>query len=278
MYRALNLGLVAFVFVLFGANNAADAATTVDLQTRHFTSRGDAEFLEAVQTLRASGLITDQELERQFVINEITVHESQRPITRRELTANGVSIDLPSANNAGDLADTISGLNIDDLGDIKTWVTLGAKLWKLVEANVPVTNVQTQTVSILPAGLQWTDMESWQGPFAKSYTITAKNLYGMTVISQTYTVAYNYGGSVKGKGQFLANATIIPTAVEVMWGFKLASELAVGTTLNTGTFENPVPGVDLTVKWKMDSILKHLEGRDQFFVRGDGSNKHVTLR
>lgn len=273
MYRALKLGLVAFVLGFVVSNNAATAA---DLQTTHFTTRADAEFLEAIQNLRASGLITDQELEKQFAINEITVNESQTALTRRELTANGVNIELPPANDTG-IANTISGLNIEDLGDIKTWVTLGAKFWKLIEANVPIANVQTQTVSVLPAGLEWTDMESWQGPFAKSYTITAKNLYGMTVISQTYTVAYNYGGSVKGKGQFLANATIIPTAVEVMWGFKLASELAVGTTLNTGTFENPVPGVDLTVKWKMDSILKHLEGRDQFFVRGDGSNKHVTL-
>lgn len=273
MYRALNLGLVAFVLGLVVSN---DVAAAVDLQPKHFTTRADAEFLEAIQTLRASGLITDQELEKQFDIGEITVNESQTALSRRELTANGVNVELPPVNNAG-LANTISGLNIEDLGDIKTWVTLGAKFWKLIEANVPVANVQTQTVSVLPAGLEWTDMESWQGPFAKSYTITAKNLYGMTVISQTYTVAYNYGGSVKGKGQFLANATIIPTAVEVMWGFKLGSELAVGTTLNTGTYENPVPGVDLTVQWKMDSILKHLEGRDQFFVRGDGSNKHVTL-
>ena len=276
MYRALNLGLVAFVLGLVVSNNAANAATTADLQTKHFTTRADAEFLEALVNLRASGLITDQELEKQFAIDEVTVNESETALTRRELTANGINIELPPVNNTG-IADTISGLNIEDLGDIKTWVTLGAKLWKLIEANVPVANVQTQTVSVLPAGLQWTDMESWQGPFAKSYTITAKNLYGMTVISQTYTVAYNYGGSVKGKGQFLANATIIPTAVEVMWGFKLGSELAVGTTLNTGTYENPVPGVDLTVKWKMDSILKHIEGRDQFFVRGDGSHKHVTL-
>lgn len=160
---------------------------------------------------------------------------------------------------------------------IDKWITIGQKIWAVIVANKPVANVSSQRISVLPMAQQdWAQMENWQGPTVRTFTIAAKNGFGMTVVSQTYTVAYNYGGQYNGKGQFLANATVIPANIEVMWGFSLSSEVEVGDVVNTGTKENPIPGVDLQVKWKMDSVMKHMEGRDSFFVKGDGKMVHVT--
>ncbi len=295
MFRTLSLGLVAFVFGLSVINTAVASTTAtntaaaasgsqeIGIQAFGFQTEEEdqqtSEFLKALSTLRDAGLITDQEIEKEFTIKEITIVESNQAMTNHELAARGFDIKLPGPkNNDGKgLTGSLGTFGLSMLGDLKTWITLGPKLWTLIEANAPVVNVQTQSVSVLPAGIAWTDMETWKGPAAKTYSMTAKNVYGVAVVSQSYTVAYNYGGSVAGKGQFLANATIIPTAIKVSWGFKLASELRVGNTLNTGTYENPVPGVDLTVHWTFHSVMSHVEGREQFFVRGDGSNTHVTL-
>lgn len=232
--------------------------------------------------LRDLGFRDAEELSQYFTIGEIEVLYDGKPANRAQLEARGVlpSVQMTTQENSpdGGLFEALGGLAAD-LGDVKKWVTLGEKLWELIRNNQPVANVTTQTVSILPRDKpDWSEMETWKGPAAQTYTIQAKNLYGATVVSHTYTVAFNYGGSFRGHGKFLANATIIPTNVDVSWGFKLASSVEVGTPVNTGTLESPVPGVDLQLKWQMDSILKHLEGRNQFFVRGDGSVTHTMLK
>lgn len=232
------------------------------------------------------GLRNSHELKNYLTITEITSSEDLKLFTSDELSTtdwlleNSTNSPPPSAadktlpSSLGDALTDLAG----DLGDIKRWITVGQKLWDVIRNNQPVVNVKTQSVSVLPdVSPAWTEMETWRGPMAKSYTIAAKNLYGATVISHTYTVAFHYGGSLNGRGQFLANATILPTNVNVSWGFTLNSQVQVGQPLNTGTRANPVPGVDLGLEWSMSSVLKKAQGVDQFHVRGDGSTTHVNL-
>ncbi len=234
------------------------------------------------------GIRNKTELNSYLEIVEVTVSEEARSFSSAELSATGWMIANGTANTIGNepispldsgtgLGNSVANL-FTDLGDVKKWVTLGQKLWELIKNNQPVVNVKTQTVSVLPLSKpNWSEMETWQGPAAKSYTVAAKNLYGMTVISHTYTVAFHYGGSIGGHGKFLANATIIPTNINVAWGFTLNSQVVVGQPLNTGTMKDPVPGLDLGLEWSMSSILKKSQGVDQFYVRGDGSSTHVNL-
>lgn len=233
---------------------------------------------------RALGFRDIHELNAYFGISEVTVTEDEEILSPVELAITGIEIQNGTANdpapeNGGSLTDAIQDLVTGgDLGDIKKWVTLGSKIWELIKNNQPVLNVKTQTTSVLPAALSdWRKMETWQGPQAKSYTIAAKNLYGVTVISHRYTVAFHYGGSYQGHGRFLANATIIPSNVSVSWGFTLNSKVQVGEPLNTGTVRDPVPSVDLGLDWSMSSVLKKMQGLDQFNVRGDGTTAHVNL-
>lgn len=223
--------------------------------------------------------VANIETYNRFTIGEIVVKQTPSQLSLRDLQANGVFFDIPSTPpvSIDEAADPVKDGILTRLGDVSTWVNIAFKVWNLIKDNAPVANVSNQTISVIPQGLQWFEMERWKGPSATSYTIEAKNLYGMTVVSQTYTVAFNYGGSLRGKGAFLANATIIPTKINVSWGFKLNSEVQVGQPVNTGAFDSPVPGVALTVKWQMNSILKHLEGRNQFFLRGDGTSDQVTV-
>jgi hypothetical protein len=157
------------------------------------------------------------------------------------------------------------------------WIALGMKAWQLIVANKPVANVSTQRISVLPmAQTDWAQMENWKGPAAQSFEVSATNLFGVKVISQIYTIAYNHSGRYNGKGHYLANATIIPTQVNVLWAFTLNSEAQIGTVVNTSSKDDPTPGVDLQVRWKMDSVLKHAEGVEAFFVKGDGTQVTVN--
>lgn len=256
----------------------------ITFSTHSFAEPVNIPIEDVPEDARKIGIRNKTELNSYLEISEVTVTENARTYSFSELLAtewliaNGTANEsLPAPESTTSLGNLITDL-IADLGDVKKWVTLGGKIWEVIRNNQPVVNVKTQTVSVLPLSKpNWTEMETWKGPQAKSYTVAAKNLYGMTVISHTYTVAFHHGGSLGGRGQFLANATIIPTSVNVSWGFTLNSKVNVGQPLNTGTALDPVPGIDLGLEWSMSSMLKKSQGTDQFYVRGDGTSSHVNL-
>ncbi len=186
------------------------------------------------------------------------------------ITENGAG----SATTVSPLASTDTS-NFDQpfigLTDISTWITVGEKVWTIIKDGKPVADISTHSASVLPIEqTNWQDLENWQGPYVKSYTIEAKNLLGMTVASQTYRVMFNYGGTFNGKGQYLANATIIPAQVSIAWGFSLNTNVEIGNAVNTGTKDHLIPALQMELVWKIDSALKHLEGRNSFYIKGNG--------
>ena len=164
-----------------------------------------------------------------------------------------------------------------DPSQIMPWITLGEKIWALIAANKPVVSVQTKRAFILPVAEQdWTQMENWKGPAVHTYRLEYKNLYGSTVITHTYTIAYNYGGTYNEAGQFLANVTVIPSTVNVAWGYTLNTSVELGDAVNTASKSSPVPGIEIQIITKVDTVLKHAETRDAFFVKGSGECQSMT--
>ncbi|MES2964523.1 MAG: hypothetical protein V4760_11575 [Bdellovibrionota bacterium] len=221
--------------------------------------------------LRKYGFGSETELQNYMSVSDMTITEV--PVDMR-------AADRFFAANRPNPADVLGDLGavVTDPSSITAWVTLGKKVWEIVVANKPVVNVSTQKVSILPqAQTDWRLMSNWNPrPFAKTYVLEAKNGYGMSVIKHAYTIAFNYGGKFNGRGAFLANATIIPSQVEVAWGYKLNSKVQVGEAVNTGDLDSPVPGINLELQYKIDTVIKHSSGRDNFFVMGNGRVEHLT--
>lgn len=223
----------------------------------------------------AYGFSSAEEMNNYFSVAEVTVTESAAVL---DATTEATLLDPNDAliKSGNDALDSLQSVILNP-SNIPGWIALGKKAWEVVVKNQPVLNVSTQRVSVLPQEQpNWGKMENWKAPAARSYTISAKNGYGAETIKHTYTVAYNYGGQVNGKGAFLANATIIPTQVDVAWGYTLNSNVEVGQILNMGTVDNPTPGVDLQLKYSMKTLLKKSQGVDSFFVGGNGSLKHTT--
>lgn len=179
------------------------------------------------------------------------------------------NIHIPgAAGSVGDL----------DPSQIMPWIALGEKIWALIAANKPVVSVQTKRAFIVPVAEQdWTQMENWKGPAVHSYRLEYKNLFGSTVITHTYTVAYNYGGTYNNAGQFLANVTVIPSTVNVAWGYTLNTSVELGDAVNTASKVSPVPGIEIQIITKVDTVVKHAETRDAFFVKGSGECQPMTV-
>jgi hypothetical protein len=155
-------------------------------------------------------------------------------------------------------------------------VNLGKKVWGLIEQGRPVVNVTTATANALPTGLKcWSDLTGWQVPRSKVYRVQYENAYGMNVVDFAYRVTFTAGGALNGHGKYITNATIMPADMNVSWGFKFNANVEVPSIFNMGTKEDPVAGMQLLLKWNIDTVMNHVEQAETFYFGGDNTMKHL---
>lgn len=149
-------------------------------------------------------------------------------------------------------------------------VAIGEKIWKLIEAGRPVVNYKAPVAHALPAlALCWMDLENWRPPVSQRLEVIYKNAFNMDVVKLRFRVVYSPGGSYQGKGQYLANVTVLPETVEASWGYNVNAEAVVGRALNLGTRDNPIAGLQLMVTWNVKTVVKDSTSAESFFVRAD---------
>jgi hypothetical protein len=156
-------------------------------------------------------------------------------------------------------------------------IAIGKKVWPIIEAGKPVVNVNMgQGISVLPfkgedqIDAVFFDMERWSAPKAKSYTVSYKNGFGSSVISFTYTVMFQYGGTYEGKGKYLAGINVVAQDVHVSWGFQFDATSELIQISNHGTKEDRVAGATFKIKYSAKSFLKEIRNEDSFHVMGNG--------
>jgi len=150
------------------------------------------------------------------------------------------------------------------------------QIWDVVVANKPVVNVTRDNASALPKGLaDWSMMSGWQAPMTQSFRVAYKNGWGVDVVDFTYRVSFVYGGAFNGKGRYITNATIVPKNLAVAWGFTFTAQATVPSVTNAGTLVDPVAAMELSMHWSVDSVLRHIETTENFYIRGDGEMTHV---
>jgi hypothetical protein len=164
-------------------------------------------------------------------------------------------------------------------GDV-SWddiVNIGKKAWEIIEAGKPVSHIETPTANALPRGIQcWNNLEHWQAPKVQTYQVVYKNGFGMEVVRFNFRLQYTYGGGKAEKGQYLANVTILPSELNVSWGYNFDARVEVQPAVNVGTQENPIAGLELNLRWTVKTVLKTSENSFHFFVQGDGVSQSVN--
>lgn len=149
-------------------------------------------------------------------------------------------------------------------------VNLGKKMWALVEANKPAVNVSYMYANALPQGVRNSeDLESFSELQSRSFRTYAKNLYGVTVYDLTYSIIHRYGGSYQGRGKYLENVAVIPSNLDVVWGYTVDYKVDKVSVVNSGTKESPVASILLETNFKVSTIMQSSETHSVYDFRGD---------
>lgn len=151
-------------------------------------------------------------------------------------------------------------------------VLIGRQVIEIIKEGKPVVNVRRDAVAAVPAGVRaWEELNGWQAPRTKVYSVTAKNYLGLTVVDLRLKVSANWGGGMNGKGKYLANVVVVPSSIYVLWGFQCDVWTENREPVNAGTKANPVAGLGFDVRFKYGNALNVQEGTQDYFVKGDGT-------
>jgi len=197
----------------------------------------------------------------QFTIGSITIKEIDGP--------EAVDGDFNDKNVVAAIGEVI--------GVVDSMIALGKKIYPIIEAGKPVLSSDLPVTHVLPKKEDVSDydltlgmMENWQFPKSKSYKVVYNNIYGMEVISFTYTVHFQYGGSFEGKGKYLTGVFVSARDLTVAWGFDFSASTEVVTVTNMGSMENPVAGLSLKLSWTVKTPIMENQSSRVFHVAGDG--------
>ncbi len=230
-------------------------------------------------------------------------------LTATLLASFAVHASLDSVERAADYSALVSDLTIDKvevqeveldefdkaaitLNDIDTtlgqvisvtdkFITLGSKVWKIIVANKPsLTTKFASPISILPKNVKDEDsfgmMAGWSEPIIKKYVINLKNFYGMTVVSFSYAILMQAGGTDEsGKGKYITGLTVIPSGIYVGWGWTFNASSELINVANKGTIQNPIASANIAIDYSATTVLNELKSRLVFHV--DANGKVVPL-
>ncbi|NQW46044.1 MAG: hypothetical protein HQ462_11660, partial [Deltaproteobacteria bacterium] len=93
-----------------------------------------------------------------------------------------------------------------------------------------------------------------------------------------YSLVHRFGGTYDGRGKYLENVTVIPTNVEVLWGYTLSYDVEKVSVVNSGTRENPIASILLGTNFKVSTVIKSSESHSLYEFRGDRSEVKAIQR
>lgn len=154
------------------------------------------------------------------------------------------------------------------VGDI---IGAGRFLWDIVKENRPVATMSSDLVSALPRNVKtWQDLQGWSKPQDRAFKVTYKNSYNVSTVEFVYQIHYMHSGTYNGQGRYLAQVTVIPTYLKVLWGYRFNAQGSIPEILNLGTEKNPIAGMNIFLNWSVSTVVKHEQVTRQYTVQGDG--------
>lgn len=196
-----------------------------------------------------------------------------------EFQANSVSsfADCDQSSNVDPFAqENAQGKNVNPLNALEIFVdqiiNIGQKIWGIIDAGRPVVNVNLAMANALPRGLScWADLENWSVPQSKVYQVSYENGFGSEVVTFNYRITFVGGGSYNGVGKYITNAQIVPATLDVGWGFTFNAQAEVPAVFNMGSKADPLAGMQMMMKWSVDTALQHVRESDSYHISGDNT-------
>ncbi|MCO4793907.1 MAG: hypothetical protein KC493_09350 [Bacteriovoracaceae bacterium] len=150
----------------------------------------------------------------------------------------------------------------------------GRRIWNIVTAGAPTsTSSHVTPVSVIPdvngTATAMYQMENWSIPKMRKFKVEYKNLMGISVVSFTYGVTYQAGGSFKGKGKYLTGINIDASNISVLWGFGFNATSSLVAISNMGSKENPVAAATMKINYELTSPFRNIKNSKSFHIVGD---------
>jgi hypothetical protein len=168
------------------------------------------------------------------------------------------------------------------IGIAKDIVALGEQIYELVKKGKPTNTTEYAPISVLPKAavsgreVDWDELENFSMPTEKKFVTVIKNGTGKEVVRFEYMVIFSHSGTFNGAGKYITGAEIIPVSVKTSFGWDFSATMKLGGIMNNGTVADPVAGVNLTIKYKMDSWSSAFERNDLIYINGKGEIKSYT--
>jgi hypothetical protein len=154
-------------------------------------------------------------------------------------------------------------------------INIGKELWPIVEKNKPVANVQEADVASAVPSTNWQLLAGWSAPQKRTFHVPYKNALGMTLVDFTFDVIYTYGGSYNGAGHYISGVTIVPSELNVQWGFTFNADVKVVNVTNAGSVADPLAAMQIQMHWGVVNVISHAENTENFYIRGDGEFSQI---
>lgn len=161
------------------------------------------------------------------------------------------------------------------LSSIDKLLAIGEKVIPLIEKGKAVyQNNRMNSISVIPnteeVSPTLNQLSDWSLPRNKSYKVSFKNLYGVEVVSFVYTISFQYGGNLNGKGKYLTGVRVFPSNVRVLWGFDVDSSSELVQISNVGTNKNVIAAATIDISYTVKNILNIISKTDSFHITGNG--------
>jgi hypothetical protein len=241
--------------------------------------------LSACIALMSVSAMANENSDKYFAISEVVTKEIPKNLLKDpgSLTVVPDGVALGSCQQNGYPLAADGGIDFNPIAILDTAdvvvdkvINIGKKIWEIVTAGKPVLNIKTDVATALPQGARcWLDLQTWQMPESKVYSVSFKNGFGMEVVKMNYRVLWLPGGSVDGVGQFIGYAAMVPNDVSVSWGFSLNAQASVPSVFNMGTRAAPVGGMQMSMIYRVESPIITTEQSQAFFVSGKGDFKQL---
>ena len=155
-------------------------------------------------------------------------------------------------------------------------INLGKKAWSVVELGRPVVNVKVDSANALPQGIScWNALAGWSIPQSKTYKVSYSNGFNSEVVSFAFRVIYTTGGSYNCRIRNIMSYAVVAAQLDVAWGYTFNANTVIPNVFNSGSIESPVAGMQLNLNWSIDTVVKHVQQAETFYVGGDGAFKRM---
>lgn len=157
-------------------------------------------------------------------------------------------------------------------------VALGEAVYNLVQKGKPSNTSNYAPISIVPRDpmtqqyVDPFDMEYCSIPVTKKFSSSIKSGVA-TVVKFDYEVLFTHSCSYNGAGKYIQQAMVKPVAIKTSMGWDMSAEMKFGGIMNHGSKADPVAGVILIMKYKMDSWRSSFEQNQTIHLTGNGQIK-----